>query len=125
MSSSNRIACARAQIEVLAAAAARTGGDRADVIGARLWRLAGECAGYADWPAVHRALDLAAGLGYRDPHEEHWLIRVGAQLSPKATITLREALICIVKPHLRARMPSAAVSRRLTFPLGIGRAAAR
>ena len=125
MSSSNRIGCARAQIEVLAIAAARTGDRRADVIGARLWRLAGECAGYADWPSVYRALDLAAGLGYRDPHEEQWLIRLGAQLSPRAAVTLREALICIFKPHLRIRMPSAAVSRRDTVPLGIGRLTAR
>jgi glycosyltransferase involved in cell wall biosynthesis len=107
MSSGHRIECARAQIHVLGLAIEHTGRKYAPEIGARLWRLAGASAGYGDWPAVRTCVAMAAAIGYRDPAQEHWLMRALGRISPLAAIALREASIRITKPHLRAAMPRA------------------
>ena len=73
MSSGHPVECARAQVEVLARAAAATGAHYRAEIGARLWRLAGVCGGYQDWACVDRCLAMASELGYGDPRDEHWL----------------------------------------------------
>jgi hypothetical protein len=107
MSSAHRVECARAQVEVLAEAAARTGRTYVDDIGARLWRLAAASAGYSDWPAVRRALALARDIGYADPTEEHWAVRLAARVSPIGAVACRETSIRVFKPRLRRGMPSA------------------
>jgi hypothetical protein len=107
MSSGHRIECTRAKIDLLSGVAASTGDRYADVIGARLWRLAGDAAGFGDWRYVRRALALTQQLGYRFPREEHWAVRWSALAHPYAAVRVREWTIRAFKPHLRAHMPQA------------------
>ncbi len=101
MSSGNQLACARAQYEVLAGAAAATDRRYATEIGARLWRLAGVLGAYGDWDYVRRCLEWADRLGYTDPLGEHFVMRLLARVSPFGAVRAREALIRATKPHLR------------------------
>jgi glycosyltransferase involved in cell wall biosynthesis len=107
MSSGNRVACARAEIAVMGLAAAATGRTYAAEIGAKFWKLAGVAAGYGDWPSVRLCLDGAAAVGYRDPVDEHWLMRALARVHPLGAIAVREASIRTLKPRLRRSMPRA------------------
>lgn len=108
MSSGHAVECARAQVEVLARVAARTGQKYCDDIGARLWRLAGVCGGYQDWTYVDRCLAIASEIGYLSPRREHWVVRAMASVSPSGAIRLRETFVRLLKPSLRAGMPVAA-----------------
>jgi len=105
MSSGRPVDCARAQVEVLARAAARTGARYRDEIGSRLWRLAGVCGGFQDWVFVDRCLKLAAEIGYGDPKNEHWLVRALAAVDATTAVRIRERLIRLLKPGLREGMP--------------------
>jgi glycosyltransferase involved in cell wall biosynthesis len=108
MSADHPVECARAQCDVLVKAAERTGRLYAEPIGARLWRLAGVSAGYSDWTYVRACLALARRLGYRQPREEHPLVRLLARVNPLLAVAVREWSIRTFKPRLRAGMPSAA-----------------
>jgi glycosyltransferase involved in cell wall biosynthesis len=108
MSADHPVECARAQVEVLARTAARTGRNYAREIGSRLWRLAGVCAGYSDWVYVRKCLDLAKQLDYLNPTEEHVAVRLMARVSPLLPVIARERFIRLLKPHLRRGMPSVA-----------------
>lgn len=112
MSSSHSIECVRAQVEVLARVAARTGQKYREEIGTRLWRLAGACGGHQDWTYVDRCLAIAAEIGYVSPRHEHWTVRAMAAVSPLAAVRLRETYIRLLKPSLRAGMPVAASRAR-------------
>lgn len=107
MSSGHPIECARAQVEVLARVARATGTKHRDEIGSRLWRLAGVCGGFQDWPAVDRCLALASEIGYGDPKNEHWLMRALAAFDPATAIRARETFVRWVKPSLRDGAPAA------------------
>jgi glycosyltransferase involved in cell wall biosynthesis len=101
MSSSHPLECARAQYEVLRETADKTGRQYAREIGARLWRLAGVLGAHSDWAYVRAALDLSTALGYVNPADEHWAVRLGARVSPLGIVAAREALIRVLKPSLR------------------------
>jgi glycosyltransferase involved in cell wall biosynthesis len=105
MSSANRVACAQAQVEVLADVAGRAGPAYAKEIGARAWHLAGVCGGYSDWASVRRCLDMAHALDCRVPAEEHLVVRAIARVNPLAAVVIREWLIRALKPQLRRDMP--------------------
>jgi glycosyltransferase involved in cell wall biosynthesis len=106
MSSGHPIECARAQYMVLEGVAARTGSRYATEMGARLWRLAGVLGGFKDWEYARRCIELARHVGYRDPSDEHPLIRLLSRVSPFGAIVLRESLIRALKPELRRGMPT-------------------
>lgn len=107
MSADHQVDCARAQYVVLEGAAAKTGETYAKEIGARLWKLAAVCGGFSDWTYVRKCLALARSLGYTDPLDEHWAMRLAARVSPVGAVKARERLIRFAKPALRANMPSA------------------
>ncbi|MGE0702688.1 MAG: glycosyltransferase family 2 protein [Vicinamibacterales bacterium] len=102
MSASHPLECARAQVEVLKETAAATGNRYAREIGGRLWRLAGVLGAHSDWEYVKAALQLATSIGYADPADEHWAVRLGARVSPVGVVAAREAFIRVLKPSLRA-----------------------
>jgi glycosyltransferase involved in cell wall biosynthesis len=110
MSSGHPIECARAHVDVLSRVAAATGSRYRTEIGTRLWRLAGVCAGYQDWTYVDRSLRLAGQIGYLRPHDEHWAVRAMAAVDPARAVRVREFLIRLLKPSLRAGMPIATAS---------------
>ena len=105
MSSGHPIECARAQLEVVARAAAATGTTYADQVGQRLWALAGVLGGYQDWVSVKRCLELAERLRYT-PASTHPAMRLIAMFSPYGAVRLREAFIRVAKPELRRGMPT-------------------
>jgi hypothetical protein len=107
MSSGHPIECARAQVDVLARVAERTGRRYREDIGARLWRLAGVCGSFDDWEYVERCMDLADRIGYRQPAHESWFVRTIARFNPSGAVRLRERFIRLVKPRLRAGLPLA------------------
>jgi hypothetical protein len=106
MSSGHPVECARAQVEVLARAAAATGTRYRDEVGARAWRLAGVCGSFRDWPTVDRCMRIAADVGYGDPTNENWVVRALAAFDPSMAVRVRESLIRWFKPSLRAGVPA-------------------
>jgi glycosyltransferase involved in cell wall biosynthesis len=107
MSQGRPVECAQAQVEVLARAAQATGSRYRDEIGARLWRLAGVCGGFQDWPTVDRCLAIAARIGYGDPKDEHWLMRALAVFDAATAVRARETFVRWLKPQLREGSPLA------------------
>jgi glycosyltransferase involved in cell wall biosynthesis len=107
MSSGNKIECARAHFHVLATVAEQTGNGYADALGAELWKLAGVCGTYRDWPYVRRALELADELGYAAAEAENPLFRTLARIHPLGAVMAREQFVRWFKPALRQGVPTA------------------
>lgn len=107
MSSGNPIECARAQFHVLRQAADRVGATHGRELGLELWRVARVSASHRDWSYVRRALALARTLGCHDPVNENQRFRLAARMYPFGAVFAREQVIRLVKPHLRAGVPSA------------------
>jgi len=107
MSSGHPVECARANVEVMADTARRTGRRYRDEIGSRLWQLAGVCGSYGDWSSVDRCLAVSRELGYDLPVDEHWAVRTLARVNPRMAVRVREGLIRLFKPGLRTGVPRA------------------
>ena len=107
MSSGNPVACGRAQFHVLEQTALRVGDRYASDVGRMAWHLAGVCGTYKDWAYAKRCVDLANGLGHRNPREEGRLFRLLAMMHPMGAVVLREQLIRWFKPALRRGVPVA------------------
>jgi glycosyltransferase involved in cell wall biosynthesis len=107
MSAANARGCARAQLAVLEKTAARPGAEAyATEIAGRLWPLAAGLAYHREWPSADRAQALArrlagvraaGSLGYRSI----------AALSPALALRVREAMVRLLKPQLRAGISKA------------------
>ena len=107
MSSGNAVACARAHFHVLRETAEKAGRTHAEALGQEFWRSARILATYQDWSYVRRALAFARELGCHDPIAENRRFRVAARVHPFGAVFAREQVIRLIKPHLRAGVPTA------------------
>jgi glycosyltransferase involved in cell wall biosynthesis len=113
MSQSNLAKCVAAQYHVMRKTAESYVGLRyAPEISARLWNIAACAAAYLDWQTADRAAVLAMELAGANTSESHAAFRLLCQLSPRLALRVREKLIRLLKPHLRAAYPGPARARR-------------
>jgi glycosyltransferase involved in cell wall biosynthesis len=106
MSAANRLKCVQAQYEVMRKAADRVGTTHGVEIADRLWRIAGCAAAELDWTTADAAVALAVRLAGRRVPSGGRLFSLLVRLSPSLAIRLRERLIRLFKPTLRAGLHS-------------------
>jgi glycosyltransferase involved in cell wall biosynthesis len=106
MSGSNRLKCVASQFEVMRKTSETTVGPRyRNEISSRLWDIAGVAASYLDWATADRAAALAMDLGGPGTSHSHEVFRTLCRFSPHMALRVREHLIRLVKPGLRAGYP--------------------
>jgi glycosyltransferase involved in cell wall biosynthesis len=102
MSASNQLKCAQAHFYVMKLNAAKAGDKYAEDIAYKLWNNAAVLASMSDWTTTKKAVDLAVVLAGKIPRKASALLRSLSILSPYFAVYLREKLIRIFKPGLRA-----------------------
>ncbi len=104
MSSANQIKCARAQYHVMRKAAEALQGRYTHEISYRLWVIAGVSASYLDWENADACVSLALLLNCRTPKVTSLIFKFICYCNPYLAIRIREFLLRIVKPQLRAKL---------------------
>jgi glycosyltransferase involved in cell wall biosynthesis len=107
MSQSNPDKCLAAEYQVMRRTAEDPIGSRyRSEISARLWEIAGFAAAHLEWETADRAVALAMDLADASTSSSHAAFRSLCRLSPRMALRVRESLIRLFKPHLRAGYPS-------------------
>jgi len=101
MSSSNLLACARANYHVLEKTAATHGQIYPAELSAKLWDCIASLASYQDWPYAKKALALNRQLGYPHAVNGNKFFNFLTRLSPFGAVWFREKMIRTFKPYLR------------------------
>ena len=105
MSAANQLRCIQAHHEVLRKTAARRDAlAYASPLAAKLWAAAGVLAAHLDWEGADAAAKLARRLAAPDGSPP---FRALARISPALALRIRERLIRLFKPGLRAGYPRA------------------
>jgi len=104
MSSANQIKCARAQYHVMRKAAEALQGRYNQEISQRLWEIAGVSASYFDWQNADACVSLALSLNCKTPKLTSRLFKFLCYCNPYLAIRIRESLLRVLKPKLRAKL---------------------
>lgn len=100
---SKRIKCCLAAHEINKRFAERYPGRYSKEIASRSWQCVTDLASCLDWKAADACLSLACANGGRIPANGTPSFRLICAISPYLAIRMREWLIRITKPHLRAK----------------------
>jgi glycosyltransferase involved in cell wall biosynthesis len=113
MSAANGLKCAQAHYHVMRRALLLEGADDyKGLVAMKLWRVAAALGSYLDWDTADKAVMLADRLGGPSAAPSGAVFKVLCGLSPRLALRIRELLIRMLKPQLRAGYP------KLTRALG-------
>lgn len=104
MSSANQIKCTQAQYHVMRKAVEALKGRYAKEISHNLWGIAGFSASYLDWENADACVSLALSLNCRIPKGTSPIFKFLCYCNPHLAIRIREFLLRVLKPHLRAKL---------------------
>lgn len=102
MTTSNLPGAERATYHLLRKAAAVLAPPYREIVAQRLWKAAASSAAYQDWENADRCAELAVQLSPDGPAPGSTLFRTAARVTPRFALRLRERLIRLFKPALRA-----------------------
>ncbi|RYY07806.1 MAG: glycosyltransferase family 2 protein [Sphingobacteriaceae bacterium] len=102
MSVSNQLKCAHANFYVLKEASEKSGHQYPQEIARQLWHCMTILGSFQDWNYVKKCIQLLTNLNGRIPSDQNKIISLIAAVSPFYAIWIREKLIRLFKPHLRA-----------------------
>jgi glycosyltransferase involved in cell wall biosynthesis len=105
MTTSNLAGAQRSTYRVLAKAAASTPAQYHEIIARRLWSTAGLSAAYSDWENADRAAALALSIARGAPGAGAAWFRWLAPRAPRLALRLRERMIRLLRPGMRAGAP--------------------
>ncbi len=104
MSVANALKCLQAHFIVMQRTLARADASpyRHEIAG-RLWAISGVLAAYGDWKTADAAVTVARRLGSPPPAAGGRVFRALAGIHPPTALRIREHLVRLTKPQLRAR----------------------
>ena len=102
MSQGNLDKCLRAHVRVMEKAAELSGPAYHAVAAQKLWNAAGAAGSILEWETAERAAHSARRLGQRTPPHSSRLFQSIAAVHPPLALRIREYLIRLLRPHLRA-----------------------
>lgn len=105
MSAANKVQCILANQEITRRYAVRHPGRHLREIGDASWLNAGALASFLQWDEADRCVQLATQSSGRVPRNGGALFSAMCAIAPRFAIVLRERLIRLFKPHLRADYP--------------------
>ncbi|MEX8548512.1 MAG: glycosyltransferase family 2 protein [Mucilaginibacter sp.] len=102
MSASNQLKCAHANFYVLKEASEKVGNNYPQVIANQLWNCMTILGSFQDWNYVKKCILLLNNLNAKPPSDQNKVVSLIAAISPFYAIWIREKLIRLFKPNLRA-----------------------
>lgn len=102
MSASNQLKCARANFYVLKEALENLGNKYPKEIAHQLWNCMAALGSFEDWDYVQKCIKLLNKLKVKLPSNQNKAFSLIAGISPFYAIWIREKLIRLFKPNLRA-----------------------
>lgn len=102
MSGGNLARCPRAEYHMMKKNWPRTAPHHRPLIAARLWKIAGAAGSFLDWSTADSCISLANQLHTRPTIDGSPAFRLLARLAPRLALRLREQLVRLTRPQLRA-----------------------
>lgn len=102
MSASNQLKCAHANFYVLKEASEKVGREYPQEISQQVWFCMAALGSFEDWNYVKKCIQLLKNLNGKTPSDQNKIVSLIAGISPFYAIWVREKLIRLFKPHLRA-----------------------